>query len=313
MPDPLLYLQAMGAAAVISALVVLIIAWFRPIALARRTPQLCILGIGLGMMTGYGMLSFPWDWPPSNALNRFLLIVIPAVCVLESLAGDSPVAIRVTWIARIVLAMLAPRILLHGSVYLKEWNVGQSWIMLGACGSMLSGVWILLSRYTARSPGISLPIGLALSVQSAGLAVMLAGYIKGGVAAIPIAATLWGTAFALWMVRSASVDSVRGATRVLVGIGVVGLFGILVVGEYFGRLPSSSAFVILVSPLMCWITELPGLRRMRPHLKGMLAVLLITIPLLMVLFVAKREFDRTMAPLLGRYLPPGSLRQETLS
>ena len=48
-----------------------------------------------------------------------------------------------------------------------------------------------------------------------------------------------------------------------------------------------------------YATELPLLRRQKPWLVGSLRLVLVAIPLVLVLAVAKRDFDRDMAPLLG--------------
>ena len=85
----------------------------------------------------------------------------------------------------------------------------------------------------------------------------------------------------------------------IVGVGVVGLFGLLFLGRFFGRLSTGCALAMLLSPLMCWVAEIPRLRPRQPWLLGSLRLVLVAIPLLVVLAAAKRDFDRDMAPLLG--------------
>jgi hypothetical protein len=80
---------------------------------------------------------------------------------------------------------------------------------------------------------------------------------------------------------------------------VVGLFGLLFIGLYFGRLSTAAALAMLLAPLLCWATEIPILRNRSPRIVGSLRLVLVAIPLLVVLSLAKRDFDRNMAPLLG--------------
>jgi hypothetical protein len=72
---------------------------------------------------------------------------------------------------------------------------------------------------------------------------------------------------------------------------------LLFIGRFFGQLSTGRALAILLAPLLCWITELPRLRRQNPWFVGSLRLVLVMIPLAVVLFLAKRDFDRDMAPL----------------
>ena len=58
-----------------------------------------VLAVGVGVVTGYGVLQFSWTWPPVNALNRFLMIVLPAALAVELLAailgGGEAVSVRI--------------------------------------------------------------------------------------------------------------------------------------------------------------------------------------------------------------------------
>jgi hypothetical protein len=128
---------------------------------------------------------------------------------------------------------------------------------------------------------------------------MMAGYIKGGAAAFPLAATLVATTIGARLIAK------RSGVPASIGIGVVGLFGLLFIGRFFGRLSTGSALAMLLAPLLCWATEAPLLRHRKPWLVGSLRLALVAIPLLVVLAAAKRDFDRDMAPLLGKAQAPG--------
>lgn len=303
MPEPLLFLKAMGAAAIVSAMFVLSMARVRPRATPTWLNAACLLGIGLGLVVGCRVSSLRAAWPPVNGLDRFLTIVIPAVLSIELIAGFQRVPRWVAWFLRIGLATTISTILLYGSVYLKgsdtDWSLWQIGMSQGLCGALLAGEWALLSRLSHRSPGVSIPFALALSIQCAGLTVMMAGYIKGGAAAFPLAATITATTITAALIARRPRTRTNAFPSAILGIGVVSLFGLLFIGRLFGRLSTDGALVILLAPLLCWITEAPLLRHRKPWLVGSLRLILVAIPLVVMLVVAKRQFDRDMAPLLG--------------
>ena len=304
MPETLLYLKAMGAAAIVSAMFVLALAGVRRPASAAGLNSACVLGMGLGLAVGYYVLPLRLAWPPVNGLDRFLTIVVPAALGIELIAGFQCVPCWAAWSLRMSLAAAIPRILLHGSVYLS--GAGNGWVLwqvvtaLVLSGTLLAGVWVLLSWLSRRSLGVSIPLALCLTTQCAGLTVMMAGYIKGGAAACLLVATLVATTIAVKLIAKRSgAPSILDAPAIL-GIGVVGLFSLLFIGLFFGRLSTGGALVLLLAPLLCWATETPLLRHRKPWVVGSLRLALVAIPLVVVLAVAKRDFDRDMAPLLGK-------------
>jgi hypothetical protein len=121
---------------------------------------------------------------------------------------------------------------------------------------------------------------------------MLAGYLKGGAAALPLNAALVGTACA------ARLMSKKPEVEGLVGIGVVGLGSLVFIGRYFGGLSTGVALTLALAPLLCWITELPWPRQRSPWIVGGARLLCVAIPLVIILLLAKLEFDRETAPLL---------------
>jgi hypothetical protein len=292
MPDPVLFIKAMAASAAVSAAVALaLIAWSKP-AGAARVNTAAILAITLGLLVGYRVLGLLPGWPPTVALDRFFIVVLPSALGIELVAGFQHIPKWAAWLLRITLAGATPQILLHGSTYLTdpagETNIGQSFAYMGLGGGLLAVVWGLMAWLSRRSPGISLPLVISETALLSGVGVMLSGYTSGGEAALPLAASLAAVAGVLWLFSKPE------ACVGTVGIGVVGLFGVLVLGRFFGELSTGRALAVFVAPLLCWLTELPWLRKRKPWKIGVMRIALAAIPLLIVVALAKRDFDRNM-------------------
>ncbi|HWB01091.1 MAG TPA: hypothetical protein VG713_21515 [Pirellulales bacterium] len=297
MPDPLLYVQAVAASAAVGALLLLAMVSVRRPASAARSSIACGLGLAGGVAVGCYVLRLPVAWPPANALDRLLTLVLPALLTVEAVIGAGRMSPRLAWFLRLSLAAVVGRILLHGSVYLsgpnREWSVAHAAAVLAAFVIGLATTWLLLAWLSRRSPGVSIPLALAICIQAAGVAIMLAGYLGAGAAAAAIAASLIGTTLAVR--RTAGFQN----PQAIISLGVVALFGLAFIGVYFGRLSLASAVTISFAPLLCWTTELPGLRVRNPWLVGALRLAIVAIPLLVVLGIAMVDFYRHTAPLLG--------------
>lgn len=296
MPEPLLYAKAMGAAAGASALVLLVAAWARRFLRGMPAHVSTVLALGLGQAVGYCALRGGVRWPPVSGLDRYFTIVLPALVIVELVAGIERVPRRLVWALRLSLAASVAPVLLHGSVYLggpaSAWNAWESAALLACGAAVLAALWILLSLLAKRSPGASLLLALALTIHATGVAIMLAGYITGGAACFPVAAAL-----PVVIVAAYWRDDLLGP-QAAVAIGAVGLFSLVLIGKFFGALTTASALVLLAAPLWCWITELPLVRRQKPWMVFTIRLALVSMVLIAVLIVAKREFDRTMGPLL---------------
>ncbi len=294
MPDPLLYLQTSLLVASASALVVLALAWRGTPASAMLINGACLAGILCGQAVGCYWLPLLVSWPPASSLDRYLLIVLPAALGIELIAAVPMVPKWGALFMRCLLAACLGRVLLHGSVHLAEWTLPQTIATLSICALLPMLVWWGLLRLNERSPGISLPLAITLAIQGAGIAIMLAGYLKGGAAAMIGAAALLG----------AGLGGARVARRVplqsLIGLGVVSLSSLLMIGVFFGRLPSASALLLLATPLLCWLTELPWLKTLSPPTIGTLRIALVATVIASVLLVAKQKFERDFRPLLMR-------------
>jgi len=320
MPDPISYLKASLAAVFASAMIVLA---FRLVMRKSVHPIAAVIGVlavGAGAVTGYGVLHFSWTWPPATALNRFLMIVLPTTVVVELLAavfGRARTGILAKSAAtgsgslcaiglRLALYASVGRILLHDSVYLSDvgrgnpdaWTFAQTLTIPGSSFAGLIAAWSLLCRLSERSAAGSITLSLAMAILCTGLATMMAGYIKGGAAAIPLAAALAGTILASPLLANCFGGLGQKHLQGVIGIGVIGLFGLLCIGHYFGKLTGLRAIVLFLTPLLCWISELPGLRSLPAWKKSGVRLTAVTMVLTAVLLFAKRDFDMKMAPLL---------------
>lgn len=288
MPDPFLYTQAFLDASVLAALLALLIEWTRPPASTYRISIACIVAIAVAHAVGYYVLQLRIAWPPASALDRWIIVLLPAVLIVELVACAPRVSQRTAMILRCGLAAMIGRVLLHGSIYLQASHAGHTYATFVLCAVLTAAIWLLLIKLQERAPSISLPLALALTIQSAGVAIMLAGYLKGGAAAIIATAALLG----------ATLASLRPPSPSLIGVGVVSLASLLTIGVYFGRLPPLSAVALAGAPLLCWTTELPWLKQQRPWIVASLRLALVALVAAIVLMIAKRKFDIEMAPLL---------------
>ena len=304
MPESALYLKAMGTAAIVSTVWVLAMSASRNVCGQPSLRLAGITGLGAGLAAGLGILALNLSWPPRNGLERLLTLVLPSGLAVECIVGHRRVPPRVAWCLRLGVSLLLPRILLHESVYLsgneRLWGMWQASGTLLACGVMMFGMWFSLVHLSDRAPGMSVPLSLPLATLCSGVTVMLAGYVKGGAVAFPIAAALAASILATVVVCKRSEQPLGPSMQPIIGLGILGLFGLVFIGRFFGEVTTVRALSLLLAPQMCWVTEwLPG-NRQSPRVVGLLRGFLVAIPLLIVLTLAKRDFDRDLAPLLSR-------------
>jgi hypothetical protein len=289
-PDPVQFAKAVVASGTVSAIIVAVLTLLRRPAGSTRINTAWILGIAIGAAVGLRVMGLVPNWRPVDGLDRFLVILLPASVVIELIAGFERVPRLAAWVLRIVLAAVAGRVLLHGSSYLdgsaSDWTVGQIRIALVVCALLLTSVWSLLAWLGQRSGGLSIPLAVSQTCLAAGMALMLSGFLTGGKAALPLAAGVAGATIALRLVTA------RSACPGAIGIGVVSLFGILMLGRFFGELSTGRALAIFLAPLACWATELKVLRNRKPWVVAAVRLALVAVPLAAVLFLAQRDFAK---------------------
>ncbi|MFM7162387.1 MAG: hypothetical protein ACKO3P_18685, partial [Planctomycetaceae bacterium] len=343
MPEPWRYLQALGLAAGVGGVVAWALALLGGVLRRGQSgprpsgqpapgwpggPALAVaVGLPLGLIVGYGWLGVRWNGPPANGLNRLLWLVLPATLLIELVIASAPSPARWGWWLRGALALLVPRVLLHGSVHLATggvfpgttragwlgWPGLTAGIELLGLGAGLLAAWWLLDWLAARAGGEGVPVALVLALLATGACVMLGGYLKGGAAAFPLAGAVLGTPWGAWLWQRLSTgtgrgrggavagDSARSSVVALgvVGLGVVGLFGLLLVGCAFGRLLPGRAVALGLAPLLSAAPLGPRARKWGWWCMLAVRLLLVAALLGLVVAVAKIDFDRNFRPLLG--------------
>jgi len=332
MPDVLLFAKATSAAAVASMMTVLVLAVARRSAGDVWQTTACLLALAAGLFTGACVLPLPIAVPPASALDRLLVIALPAAWAIlwfesytsgcafrapiirksrtASRPGSAPAALdeagqrcsRFHWCLRFAFCAVLPRILLHGSVYLNgtddEWSSVQITVAMVTASFVLACLWVLLDWLAMRPAGASVPVAIALAVPCAAVTIMLAGYLKGGAFALLLCTSLLATtlAIAVWGKVAGFATAVQ--SQALTAVGLTGLFSVLLIGRFFGRLSTEFAIVMLFSPLLCWLTEWRMLRLSGTWRVVTARLVLVSIPLAILLVLAKQKFDQELGALL---------------
>jgi hypothetical protein len=300
MPDYVLILEAAGAAAAWVAALGALGAWLGRAARPAWASAGGVLGVGIGFLAGCWVLGVRPHWPPREDQDRLLLVLWPAAVGVELVAVVLGTFHGLVWAPRVVVASLAAWVLLYQSSYLadlvgpgsREWTPAQAGLILSGLAVILLGVWaasaMLVRRQTLPQPerwqGFSVVLALALACVGAAVTVMLSGYATGGQLGLPLAGALAGAvAASLLTPKSPNLEGV-------VGLGVVGLFALLVIGCFFGGLTRANAALLFFAPLLGWLPELPYARRMGPLLRGGVRVALTVVPVAVAFVLAQQKF-----------------------
>jgi len=268
MPDPILIVQSMAAAALTAAVVVLLARWPRQTFSSARGSAACVLGVGVGVLVGCWRLGIRPHWPPLEDQDRLLIILLPAIVVVEFAAALLGRAPYLAWLLRLIVAAAAARVLLHHSVYITDlagpgsrlWTPAQTWLVLAG-------------------------LAVAITCAGAGVTLMLSGYASGGQIGFEVLAAFVGT-----MLASLALPG-RVAAQSVLGVAVVLLYAILVVGRFFGELSTLNAGLLFAAPLLGWLPELPYVQRMGPWLRGVLRLGFTVAVIALVVVLAQKKFS----------------------
>jgi hypothetical protein len=292
MPDFLLIGKAVAASAVTAAVILLLSAWPWRAPHPVRLRLGWVLSLGTGFYAGCAVLDQWPRWPPVEDRHRLLTILLPLTLAVEAVTALAARPRWLAWLLRVGLAGAAAPILLHNSAYLadlagpdsREWPPAQAAMILSALAAALLAVWGLLALLQARTSERAAAPGLVLACLAAGVTVILSGYLMGGLLALPLAAALAGATLAS-LVAPAEPNTSR-----YLGFGMVGLFSLLVIGHFFGSLPTDAAVWLLLAPLLAWVTELPGVRKLSLSQRALVRVALVAVPLVLVVLHAEKKF-----------------------
>src|SRR5262245_18562622 len=116
-----------GVAALIGATALLLFAWPWRRPGRSRAALAWALGVGLGLLGGCLVLKVAVAWPPLTDQHRLLLLIWPAALLVECLAALPRLPRAVAWAARLALAGVAARVVLHQSEYLGGPAFDPSW------------------------------------------------------------------------------------------------------------------------------------------------------------------------------------------
>jgi hypothetical protein len=298
MPDPEMLLKVMAASAGVAAAIVVVFGLMWWLARPVRVAAGWALGVATAFLLGCWWLNLPPRWSLREDRDRFLIVLVPAAVVVELLAAVCRLPSRVAWLLRFGVAAGIARVLLDGSVYLtqlegaedRKWSAGEAWLILTGLGIVFVGVWAMLSWQIQRGPTRTVPLALALTCAATGITIMYSGYLTGGQLGLPLAAALAGATAASPFFRD------FGDARAGLGVGLVGLFGLLVVGRFFGELSTLHFGLLLAAPLLCCVPELPPARRAWPWLRGLAGVALVAGMLVIPVLQARHEPDEESQP-----------------
>lgn len=298
MPDPVM----MGKAVMLAGLVALVLMlvggspWAAP--RPRGMAISWTVGVGAAFYVGCWMLGLRPEWPAREDQDRFLILLMPSVLAVEVVAGMGAFPTRLVWLLRVFVAVGAAGVLLHNSGYVadlsgpgsRQWSTGTAVAILGGLGLAFAGAWVGLTLLATHVPSRALPVALALANGGAALTVMLSGYATGGQPGLALAAGLAGATLGSCFIASGE------RSESVVGVGLAGLFAVLVSGHFFGELRAPHGVVLFVAPLLTGIALLPGVRAWRPAPRFALQVALVAVPVVFVVYQAMQAFQKDYAP-----------------
>ncbi len=272
MPDPIVSVEAIVLALLVSGVLA---------GIARRVGTLAadlgrVVAIGAGFYLGCGWLGIVPRWSIREDRDRLLILVIPAVWMVE-IVGTLPRApLWLVWTGRLVVAGLGTPVLLWGSVYLSTlWTPMVAVRVSVGIAAVEAMEWGLLAKLAHRGTDLSLSIAMAATLVAASVANALSGYLGAGEVGMVLSASVLGGAVA----RSRSV-----------GIAVVGLASLLTTGHFFGELRADHAAILAAAPMLAWVPEAPGLRAISAKPRAILRVALVAVLVGGVVADAGRRF-----------------------
>jgi hypothetical protein len=289
MPDVVLLAKAALVGALVAAAIMRLAAWGAPSPWRRSA---CWgWAIGGGILAASGMAGQWPHWPAVEDRARFLTLLVPLTLVVETAAASMQSG-KLAWIARFALAAAVTPILLFNTVYLadlngpgsSEWSFSEAIFVLCGLAILLAAIWAAMSRLESRTSTSTVQWVLVLDALATAVTVMLSGYYQAGILGLGVAGALAGATLASHFVWSQS------PTGGALGIGLIGVFAVVLMGRFFGALSSSLAAGLLLAPLLAWICELPRLRKLSSGWRSAGRLASVAIALAVVVIIAERKF-----------------------
>jgi hypothetical protein len=296
MPDFVLFAKALLVSAVTAGLTLLLVAWPERNARPWRLRAGWIAGLAAGIYAGCGVLDQWPRWPAPEDRDRFLVILLPLTLAVEAASAWLPSR----WPARLLrwgVAAAAAPILLYNTTYLAdlagpnsaEWSPDQAALILAALGAALAGEWELLALFQSRTSERAASPVLVFVLLASGITVMLSSYYRGGLLGFPLAGAISGATLASYarMPHAAASQSHGGNN---LGVGLVGTFTLLVIGRFFGALPTGTMICLFAAPLVAWVSEVPPVRKWSPRARALTRLVAVAVPLILIVTWAQMRF-----------------------
>lgn len=311
MPDFGLMADALCVSALTGGAVLLLVAAFNRGPDRWQQAVGWVAGLAAGVYAGYGTLG---EWPRVPALedrDRLLAVLLP----LALLATGAAAWVRSVWLVRLLrwgVAAAAAPILLYRTTYLSDldgpgsaqWSGGAAAAILLLLAVALAAQWELMAQLERRWSRGMVAAVFVPALLAAGATVMLSGYYRGGLCALPIAGAIAGTIIAAGVLpisgerRSAATVATEvgpAADGFVVALGSVGLFAVLVMGRFFGALPSRAMIGLAAAPLFAWAAELPPVRKLPAWGRAVVAITAVVVPLAVIVVRAQLDFTAALA------------------
>jgi hypothetical protein len=287
MPDALLSLLAFLTAAVVAA----------PGAATRLYPLLMLAGCVCGLL----VLQILPGFPPVSAADRFLYLL--PVLMLADLA-ETVLPTRMHRLLRSTALLTPVPLILHQSVWLTQPAAATiqgitptGWLLLAGLTPLpLTGA-VLLQRLTTgfSRPAVAagLPLNLTCCLLCSAVVIMLGGYLKGGLLALPLAGSM--LPFALRNVFAGPRPDRPLPLTYCWG----SLCCLLLIGLFFGRLTPLQCSCFAAIPLVTALPLPPGSAEHCGRRQTVIRTVLTALLCSLLLYQAWSVFAVRMLPLLA--------------
>jgi hypothetical protein len=237
------------------------------------------LGLGLPVLLAFGMLIGWPDFPPRDTLQRFFYLVSATTLIglLESVLSTRAI-FRQMQALFFASGTLVPLMVLWSQLSFKSvegssTSSTQSWVWVFGVGLGI-GVLTLLNDFLARkTPGVQYPFCWWLVTAGTAGALLISASAKGFQLAGALAAAL-GAAVIAGLIWKENFELSRGAARVF----VFALTGLLLFGNQFAKLPTTSAILLAIAPLFAGVGELALLKACKPWQVTLIRLIACAVP-----------------------------------